>query len=213
MHILTPEQIKNLLAQASKTNYYELIHTALCTGLRRNELLGLRWGDVDFDTGVVSVTRSIYRDKGGTTLDQQPKTAKGQRAIDLPDKSLSLLEQYRQNQNIAGMLRGYAVENSSPIFRNLDGTAMLPTTVSHAFHKIVEHSGIPEFRFHDIRHTHATLMLKLGEHPKIVQERLGHAKIATTMDTYSHVMPTLQKEAAARFNLALETLTPDPVSD
>ena len=82
---------------------------------------------------------------------------------------------------------------------------MLPTTVTHGFKKIVRKLGLGDVRFHDLRHTHATVLAKQGVHPKVVQERLGHSKISTTMDLYSHVMPSMQKDAVKRFEIALET--------
>jgi integrase len=203
--LLDLEEINNLLAVAGDTEYYGIIHTALHTGLRRNELLALRWKDIDMDEAVIFLSRSLFRDKGGVTLYHPPKTAKGRRSVDLTPSSAILLRQLRQQQELDGLLYGYEVNEESSVFRYRTGTPMLPDAVSHAFKRIAERVGLHGYHFHNNRDTHATLLLRQGVHPKVVQERLGHAKVGTTMDIYSHVMPTLQKEAADRFDLALES--------
>jgi integrase len=112
-----------------------------------------------------------------------------------------------------GLFHGYEVNEESLVFRYRTGKPMLPRAVSNAVKRIAEHAGLDGYRFHDNRHTHASLMLRQGVHPKVVQERLGHAKVGTTMDIYSHVMPTLQKEAVRNFDLALETAGLSPETD
>ena len=99
---------------------------------------------------------------------------------------------------------GYKVTENSPVFIRTTGEPLLPTTVTLGFKKIVRKLGLDDVRFHDLRHTHATIMLLQGVHPKVVQERLGHSKMSTTMDIYSHVVPSMQKEAVKRFAMALE---------
>ena len=99
---------------------------------------------------------------------------------------------------------GYKVTETSPAFIRTTGESLLPDTVSHAFKRMARVIGLDDIWFHDLRHTHATVMLLQGVHPKVVQERLGHSKMGTTMDLYSHVMPSMQKDAVEKFELALE---------
>ena len=105
---------------------------------------------------------------------------------------------------MSGLFYGYKIAENSPVFIRTTGEPLLPTTVTHGFKKIVRKLGLDRLRFHDLRHTHATVMLLQGVHPKVVQERLGHSKMSTTMDIYSHVVPSMQKEAVKRFAMALE---------
>ena len=204
MHILDTTQIQHVLRLAKETAYYPIVHTALHTGLRRNELLGLRWKDIDTHEGMIYLSRSVYQAKGGVTLVQAPKTNSSKRSVTLPNASSELLQELRLQQELDSFLHGYKVNENSPIFIRRTGERLLPSAVTHGFKALVRAIGMDNIRFHDLRHTHASILLKQGEHPKVVQERLGHAKISTTMDVYSHVMPTLQKEAAQRFNLELE---------
>jgi integrase len=206
MRLLELQEINHLLEVANGSEYYGIIHTALYTGLRRNELLALRWKDIDMNEAVIFLSRSLYMDKGGVTIYQPPKTAKGRRSVALTPSSAIFLKRLRQQQELDGLFHGYEVNEESLVFRYRTGSPMLPRAVSNVCKRIAEHAGLEGYRFHDNRHTHASLMLRQGVHPKVVQERLGHAKVATTMDVYSHVMPSLQQEAVQKFDLALETV-------
>ena len=115
-----------------------------------------------------------------------------------------MLRELKEKQKMNGLFYGYKVTENSPVFIRTTGEPLLPTTVTHGFKKIVRKLGLDDVRFHDLRHTHATVMLLQGVHPKVVQERLGHSKMSTTMDIYSHVVPSMQKDAVKRFAMALE---------
>ena len=211
LHPPDAQAIHCLLETAKDTDYYELLHTAFYTGLRRNEALALRWGDIDLSMATISVNRSLYRAKGGKSVFNTPKTAKGRRLVALTPSSVLLLQALQERQEVDGVLQGYAVNQDSSVFRYRDGSPLLPRSASGAFKKLVRRAGLEGYRFHDTRHAHATLMLRQGVHPKIVQERLGHAKIGTTLDVYSHVMPGLQEAAALRFEEGLNSAqTPVP---
>jgi integrase len=196
-------EIDRVLEEAEGTEYYSVIHTALHTGMRRNELLGLWWKDINLDEAVLHLNRSIHR-TGGKTLYQPPKTKSGRRAIDLTPSSAIMLRELKEKQKMSGLFYGYKIAENSPVFIRTTGEPLLPTTVTHGFKKIVRKLGLDRLRFHDLRHTHATVMLLQRVHPKVVQERLGHAKISTTMDLYSHVMPSMQRDAVEWFEMALE---------
>ena len=161
------------------------------------------------DEAILHLSRSIHR-KGGITTYQTTKTKSGSRPIDLtPSSALFLREQWELQKEQAKQY-AYKVTGESPVFirttnngKPVPGVPLLPNSVTHDFKKIVKQLGLDDVRFHDLRHTHATVMLLQGVHPKVVQERLGHSKMSTTMDLYSHVMPSMQKDAVKKFDLAL----------
>ncbi len=198
------DDIASFLESARQTPYFALFHTAFFTGMRRSELLGLRWCDLVLLLCKISVTRSLHVLKGGKVVIRQPKSAKGKRSIDLSPLTVSVLREYREKQQLERTMLtlGKPLTDDDLVFSDIEGKPLLPNTVTHAWIKLVRRTGIKPIRLHDARHTHASLMLKQGTHPKIVQERLGHASIQITLDTYSHVAPGLQEAAAARFDQA-----------
>ena len=203
LHVPDAQAIRRPLETAKDTEYYELLHTTFCTGLRRNEALALRWRDVDLNEGHISVGRSLYRAKGGRSTYQAPKTAKGRRLVVLTPTSIVTLRALRERQQTDSLIQSYIVNDDSLVFPYRNGNPMLPSTVSIAFKRLVHRAGLEGYHFHHTRHAHATLMLRQGVHPKIVQERLGHAKVGTTLDIYSHITPGLQQAAALRFDEGL----------
>ena len=208
------DAIHRFLEHAKDTEYYPALFTTFHTGLRRSELLALQWRDVDLDMATLSINRSLYRAKGGLSIIQDPKTAKGRRLVSLTPSNSLLLRDLWNEQVEDGILRGFSVNGESTVFRYRNGSPFLPKSYSGAFTKIMRRAGLEGYRLHDARHAHATIMLKQGIHPKIVQERLGHAKISTTLDRYSHVAPGLQEAAALRFEEGLMTTGwREPVSD
>ena len=193
------QDVHRFLEVARFTEYYEALYTAFYTGLRRGELLALTWRDVDIAMATISVAHSLYRAKGGQSIYQDPKTAKGRRLVSLTPSSALTLRSLRERQEADGLMQGYAVDEDTPVFRYRDGSPFLPRSFSGAFTKIMRKAGLEGFRLHDARHSHATQMLRLGVQAKIVQERLGHAKVGTTLDVYSHVTPGMQEAAALQF--------------
>ena len=191
--------VHKFLEAARRTEYYEAMYTAFYTGLRRGELLALTWRDVDLDMATLSVAHSLYRAKGGQSVYQDPKTAKGRRLVSLTPSSALTLRSLRERQEADRVLQGYAINEDTPVFRYRDGSPFLPRSFSGAFTRIMHKAGLEGFHLHDARHAHATMMLRQGVHAKIVQERLGHAKVGTTLDIYSHVTPGMQEAAALQF--------------
>lgn len=187
---LTIEQVRVLL-EAAKDDplFYPALLLEVSTGLRRGELLGLRWRDVDLDNGVVHVQQSLVRTSQGPLL-QEPKTARSRRSVLLP-------------AFVAEVLKRQAGEPDAFIFAAEDGRPLKPDAFSKRFSKFLRKAGLPHIRFHDLRHTHATLLLNQGVAAKVIQERLGHSTIAVTMDIYSHLLPGLQEDAAARIDRLL----------
>lgn len=169
-------------------------------GMRWSELLALRWSDVDLLLCQLSVTRALHQLQGGNLVFRQPKTTKGRRLISLSPSTAIVLGKHREQQEQMKQNIGSTLTDNSLVFCHEDGSPLLPNSISHAWTKLANRAGLKGIRLHDARHTHASLMLKQGIHPKIVQERLGHASIQVTLDTYSHVAPGLQQAAANRFD-------------
>jgi integrase len=200
MRVMCEDDVQTFLCGAKSTAYYALFYLALFTAMRRSELLALRWSDVDVVLGQISVSRSLHRLRGGSVIFRQPKTAKGRRTVALSPSTTLTLREHKEKQEHTRLALGKPLQESDLVFSQFDGSPLLPETVSQAWRRLALRNGLKGVRLHDARHTHASLMLKQGIHPKIVQERLGHSSIAVTLDTYSHVAPGLQAAAAKRFD-------------
>ncbi len=187
------------MEESSSIPYYTIVYMALHTGMRRGEILALRWSDIDLELMTIYVNRSLQVLKDGTKLIREPKTQKSRRNISMTPSLVLQLKDYQTAQATLRLLADNPVVHDNLIFADLDGNPINPDTITSAFAKIAKRAGF-KLRFHDLRHTHATLMLKSGIHPKIVSERLGHATVAFTLDTYTHVVPGLQEAAAKRFD-------------
>lgn len=148
------------------------------------------------------VSRSLHCLRGGKVVFRSPKTAKGRRTVALPPSAILLLKEHHEKQKLERAMLGIPLADDDLVFSHLDGKPLLPNTVTHAWIKLVRSAGLKSIRLHDTRHSHASLMLKQGIHPKIVQERLEHSSIQITLDTYSHIAPGLQGAAAKRFDEA-----------
>jgi integrase len=203
---LTGEQVRMLLTAAKDDRLEALYVLAISSGLRLGELFGLQWADVDLKAGAVTVRHSLTELSGRLSL-EEPKTAKSRRRVELSGNVVTALLNHRKRSIAAG-------HAASPwVFCNLHGG---PMRRSH-FHRqdfkpLLKRAELPDIHFHDLRHTCATLLLGQGVHPKIVQERLGHSQISMTLDTYSHVLPTMQREAANKLDSILSTDNAEPVA-
>lgn len=179
--VLNEEQVKKMLNTAKETNAYISILLAVGLGLRRGEVLGLMWEDIDFDRKVVSINRSVvYEDRQLRIGDL--KTRSSRRSILISDGIAKALKEHRQKES------GFVVSN--------EDQPLSPATLDKQYKAVLKKAGLPNIRFHDLRHTNATLMLKAGIHAKVASQRLGHSTIGITMDLYSHVMHEMQEEAA-----------------
>lgn len=199
MQVWDESEINTFLQAAKGTHYYALFFTALFTGMRRSELLALRWQDIDFIYSQISVSRTLHHLKSGEYVFTQPKSEKSRRTIAMSPSLFLVLESYRKAKEVEASMRNKTVSQSDLVFSNLD-KPFRPNTVTRAWSDMAKHAGVKPIRLHDARHTHASLMLKQGIHPKVVQERLGHSSIEMTLDIYSHVAPGLQELAAQRFD-------------
>jgi len=169
---------------------------AITTGMRRGELLGLKWSDVDLDGNALSVRRSLSRGDTSRLIEREPKTQAGRRRIALSPGTVEMLRRHRVRQIEHRLSVGIAYEDRDLVFANELGAHIHPNTLVRDFTLLTEAAGVPRIRLHDLRHTSATLLLAEGVHPKIVQERLGHSDIAMTLNRYSHVTPHMQTAAA-----------------
>lgn len=173
--------------------------------------MALRWQDVDLLLFQISVNRTLHQVRGGRIVFRQPKTEKSRRVVALTPSTAAILREYYESQSILRQSLGYPnLVDDDLVFCEYDGKPLLPNTVTHNWIKLAHRAGLNGIRLHDARHTHASLMLKQGVHPKIVQERLGHSSIQVTLDTYSHVAPGLQEAAAKGFDeiiIRSQTLT------
>jgi len=166
-------------------------------------MLGLRWRDVDLDKAKVSIVQNLQRLPGWGFIIQETKSSKGRRQVTTSPSATLMLREHRMQAEAACVLLGRTLREDQLVFSHPDGSPVDPDSVSHAFIRIARKAGLPATRLHDLRHTHASLMLKAGVHPKVVSERLGHATISITLDTYSHVLPGIQEAAALRFEEGL----------
>jgi integrase len=164
--------------------------------MRRGEVLGLRWQDVDLDAGRVSISQTLIVVGGYEVQFSEPKTASGRRMIALDPQTVAALREHKQRQMLERSLMGDAYEDADLVFAREDGAPLHPDSFSDAFWRHAKAEKLPRIRFHDLRHTHATLALAAGVHPKVVSERLGHSSITITLDTYSHAIPAMQETAA-----------------
>jgi integrase len=166
------------------------------TGMRRGEVLGLRWRDVDFDLGQIAVAHTITT-AGRETVIGPPKTPRSRRNIYIDQRTLAALREHRKLQREQRLAAGPAWDTSLDLVVCDElGRPVHPDSFSREFDQLVRKVDVPRVRMHDLRHTHATLALKAGVHPKVVSERLGHATVGATLDLYSHVMPALARDAA-----------------
>ena len=169
------------------------------TGCRRGEALGLEWRHVDLENGTASIVQSLQR-VGRTGLRfLPPKSTKSRRSIALDEDTVEMLRSHRGGQILTMAQLGSAYEDNGLVFPGPMGKPLDPATLTRNFEKLARRAGKRHVRLHDLRHFHASLLLKAGVHLKVVQERLGHSSIAITADTYSHVAPSLQREAADVF--------------
>ena len=200
MQIWDEDEVNRFLIAAKDSQYYTLFFTALFTGCRRSELLALKWSDINLLLCQLSISRGLHQLRNREYIFTQPKTAKSSRVISLSPSVVHVLKEYFNQKAMDKAMADIKLTDDDLVFSTFEGKPLRPNTVSRAWSITAKKAGIKIIRFHDARHTHASLMLKQGIHPKIVQERLGHSTISTTLDIYSHVTPGMQQAAAQRFD-------------
>lgn len=196
METWTADQVRLFLDAERDSREYALWTLAATTGMRRGEVLGLPWSAVDLDTGRLSVVQTLVLAGGVPTFRSEAKTASGRRPVELDQHTVRVLREHRRRQTEERLRAGTIWEDHGLVFARTDGTPVKPEWVSRVFKERAGRAGLPPIRFHDLRHTWATLALSNNVHPKVVQERLGHSNISVTLDTYSHVVPAMDRDAA-----------------
>ena len=196
MRTWTKEQLRAFLVTMAGERLSPLCHTIAMTGMRRGEAIGLRWSDVDLEAGRLSVRRALIP-IGRDVVVSEPKTTKGRRVIALDPVTVEVLKARAARQLDEQREWDETSVDSGLVFTQKNSAALDPESVSRYFRQAVKKALLPPIRLHDLRHTHATLALQAGIHPKVVSERLGHATVSITLDTYSHATPAMQEQAAA----------------
>ena len=205
MITLRLEDLHSFFAASMATSYHLVYVTALFTGLRLGELLGLDWRNVHLEAKppVVNVVQSLYK-RSGVCKIGPPKTSTSRREVPLLPIMIPLVLRHREQQKEDSLLLDRSLRDNDFVFAHFDGSPLDPNTVSHTFTKVISSAGLPHMRFHDMRHSFATFMFRLDVHPKKVQEMLGHSSIAVTLDTYSHVVPGLREKTVERLESAID---------
>lgn len=201
---LTPEQSTKFLAAIAGMRDEHLYHVAMATGLRQSELLGLRWEDVDFEGATLSVRTTLQRYGGAYHLDP-PKTSRSARTLALPAPIAAALRAQRRRQRVERVAAGPTWQGGrwGLVFTTGHGTPMSGSDLTKRFQAALSRAALPRVRFHDLRHGAATYLLAAGVDLRVVMEIMGHSTITTTANTYAHVLPRLQREAADRLGAML----------
>lgn len=186
MRALSPDDARLVLVTAADDPFEAMWRLAITCGLRLGELLALRWSEVDLDSGTLSVVATLEQWQDGVAVIAEPKTHRSRRQVLLGAAIVDALRRHRSAHPGIGF-----------VFTRDDGRPLSRSMVDKAWTRLNARAGVPQVRFHDLRHTAATLLLGRGVHPKIVSEMLGHSTVAITLDLYSHVTPTMQREAAS----------------
>ena len=195
-----------MLENAATNQFYPVIYTGVSSGLRQAELLGLRWRDVDLDLCSISVSQVLYK-RRGVCIFKQPKTRGSSRRVAMTPKLALFLRDYKRGREILYLDLGRPLTLDDLVFSGIDGRPVDPCYLTHSFGRIIQRAGLGKVRFHDLRHTFASLMLMQGAKPKVISEALGHASVAFTMDTYSHIIGGMQEEAMALLDNVLPSGT------
>ena len=197
LRVLSQTEARILLDATRDHRMHALYALAVTTGMRQGELLGLRWDDLDLDGGRLAVRRALQRRGSAGFVFTEPKTSRSRRTVMLGHLAIAALRDHRKRQLEERLFAGATWRDQGLVFTNRTGGPLDPSWQTATFKAALGKAGLPAVRFHDLRHTAATLLLSRGVHPKVVSEMLGHSGIALTLDTYSHLVPVMHAEAAA----------------
>jgi len=203
MNPLSASEARRLLEAAQGDRLEALYVVAIHTGMRRGELLGLKWKDVDLEGYTIRVRRTLTREGNSYALGE-PKTKKSRRTLKLTQRAMEAFKNHRAKQAEEKLRSGSLYRDHGFVFANESGGFINPSNLrQRSFTRLLERAGLPPITFHDLRHTCASLLFQKNVHPKFVQELLGHASVAITLDTYSHMLPGMGGEAADAIGKAL----------
>ena len=197
MVILQLDMLDKFFAEAMKTDYFSLYYLDLSTGLRRGELLGLKYSDINFETGVLNISRQLQR-INGELVTSSLKTKNSKRSIQLPDETLEVLKEHKEKQIKLGLLPENGYIDDKFIFCSPLGTPLDPDSARKMLKRILKRAELPEVRFHDLRHTYSALALQNGVDIKTLQKDLGHHSAAFTLDVYGHITLQMEKQKAEK---------------
>jgi integrase len=195
MSILDDNQVRQFMITAQESRFAALYYLAVTTGLRQGELLGLKWHDVDWASSHIHVRRQLQRVTGKGMEFTEPKTKAGRRRVELGQEALQRLSEHRRRLDIEASSPEW--EDHELVFPSVVGTPLDQRRLHYDFKRVLRAAGLPDIRFHDLRHTAATLMLMNGIPLLVVSRRLGHSKPSVTLDIYGHYLPGMQSTAAA----------------
>ena len=195
INVWSPAQLRVFLRDAAGDRHYDLWLFYILTGVRRGEGLALQWSDVDLTAGTAAIRRSLVPVDHRLVFGE-PKTARGRRLIGLDPQLVRVLADRRRRHEEGRILTGVGLNDEDLVFALPDGRPLHPERVSRSFSKLVQKTGAPRIRLHDLRHLHATLALEAGVAPRVLADRLGHSSTAVTTDIYQHVLPHLDHDAA-----------------
>lgn len=197
------EEVKRFLKHADNESRYNIaFELALASGMRQGEILGLRWQDVDFEKNCIRITQTLSSD--GKEIQSYTKTRAGTRNIDLPAETMNQLKKHKKRvakERLQAEPEDY--KDLDLVVCSQNGTPTNKSNIRRAFDHTIQKAGLKKIKFHGMRHTHATLLLLQGVNPKVVSERLGHSSVKITLDVYSHLLPSMQKETAEQLGRAL----------
>lgn len=193
--VWTAEQVGAFLDAIEDHRLALLYEVTVKAGLRRGEVIGLRWSDLDLDNGVLLVTQNVVQ-VGGALHIGTPKTKKSTRRVPLDDDTIAALREHRKRQLEERLFLGVEWKQTDRVFARPDGEGLMPEYVSRTFRNLVEKADLPRIRLHELRHTSASLALAAGVPPRVVSERLGHSTIAITQNIYTHIFDELSRDAA-----------------
>ena len=201
--------IQRLLEAARETPWHTFLYLAVGTGMRRSELMGLRWSDLDLQGFTLTLRRGLHWVKGQGFIFTEPKTKKSARTIPLPPSVAMALRVHQERQEADRDALGMPLDPDALVFAHVDGSPFSPSNASHAFQSIARKAGLGAgIHLHSLRHTHASLLLAQGENLVVISQRLGHSKPSVTSDIYAHLLPGVQEAAAVRFDRLLPQAPP-----
>jgi integrase len=202
LKVWNEQEISSFLNIAKRDRYFIVYHLGLSTGMRRGEILGLRWKDIDLDKRELQVKQTLSKD--GKMFLPKPKTKASRRIINLPEKTIQSLKKLKRRAENEKKLAGGSYTDYDLVVCTQLGTPLNPSNLRRSFNRLIKSADVPSIRFHDLRHTHSTMLISKGVNIKVVSERLGHSSIRVTLDVYSHVLPTMQDEAVRQIDLLLD---------